>query len=68
MGYFKPIMAYYGVKWPIISSYLAVQEFARTATRASTRMGSLGFRMQAAGSAWFTGTVGVPRLSQGSFT
>ena len=25
MGYFKPIMAYFGVWWPIISSYLAVQ-------------------------------------------
>ena len=25
MGYFKPIMVYFGVEWPTISSYLAVQ-------------------------------------------
>ena len=25
MGYFKPIMVYFGVYWPVISSYLAVQ-------------------------------------------
>ena len=25
MGYFKPRMVYFGVEWPIISSYLAVQ-------------------------------------------
>ena len=25
MGYFEPIMVYFGVQWPIISSYLAVQ-------------------------------------------
>ena len=25
LGYFKPIMVYFGVQWPIISSYLAVQ-------------------------------------------
>ena len=25
MGYFKPKMVYFGVKWPLISSYLAVQ-------------------------------------------
>ena len=25
LGYFKPIMVYFGVWWPLISSYVAVQ-------------------------------------------
>ena len=25
MGYFKPIMVYFGVSWPVISSHLAAQ-------------------------------------------
>ena len=29
MGYFKPIMIYFGVEWSVISSYLAVQVASR---------------------------------------
>ena len=33
MGYFKPILIYFGVWWPIISSYLAVQVILNKARR-----------------------------------
>ena len=27
IGYFKPIMVYFGVEWPVILGYLALQEW-----------------------------------------